>query len=228
MKLPVDARTGLALGITTIAILGITCLSVVVVANPDTGVINRAQNVFNAVLPLFGTWVGTVLAYYFSRENFAAASDSTQQLVRDLKEERLTSTRVADVMIKTIFSESNLNTKVKDVLKQLANTKHKRLLILKNSGVLEALLDKEGIFLYLLGLSESERLDKTIGDLLKDKPDLKQTPAYISEDKTLADAKSAMEKIQNCKVILVTKTGKASDPIIGLLTNTDIAKHSRT
>lgn len=228
MKLPVDARTGLALGITTIAILGITCLSVVVVANQNDGVINRAQNVFNAVLPLFGTWVGTVLAYYFSRENFAAASDSTQQLVRDLKEERLNSTQVADVMVKTIFSESNLNTKVKDVLKQLANTKHKRLLILKNSGALEALLDKEGIFLYLLGLSESERLDKTLGDLLKDKPDLKQTPAYISEDKTLAEAKSAMEKIQNCKVILVTKTGKASDPVIGLLTNTDIAKHSRT
>src|SRR5215216_1658496 len=111
MRLPFDARTGLALGITTIAILGITCLSVVVVANQDTGVIDRAQNVFNAVLPLFGTWVGTVLAYYFSRENFAAASDSTQQLVRDLKEERLNSTLVADVMIKTIFSESNMNAK---------------------------------------------------------------------------------------------------------------------
>jgi len=55
MKLPFDARTGLALGITTTAIIGITILSLVVVANSDAGVIDRAQNVFNAVLPLFGT-----------------------------------------------------------------------------------------------------------------------------------------------------------------------------
>lgn len=228
MKSSMDARTGLALGITTIAILGITVLSLVVVANRDTGVIDRAQNVFNAVLPLFGTWVGTVLAYYFSRENFAAASDSTQELVRNLNEEKLQSTRVADVMIKTIFSQNDLNTKASDVLKALSDKRHKRLLILKRSGALEALVDKEGIFSYLLEIPEADRPNKTIGDLLREKPDLKQTPAYVSEDATLAEAKSAMEKIQNCKVVLVTKRGNPKDPVIGLLTNTDIAKYSRT
>src|SRR4029453_16222492 len=32
--------------------------------------------VFTAMLPLFGTWVGTVLAFYFARENLQAATKS--------------------------------------------------------------------------------------------------------------------------------------------------------
>jgi hypothetical protein len=35
-----------------------------------------------------------------------------------------------------------------------------------------------------------------------------------------------MEKIENCKVVFVTKSGDADEPILGLLTNSDIAKHA--
>src|SRR5438093_971982 len=34
--------------------------------------------VFTSVLPLFGTWVGTVLAFYFARENLQSATESVQ------------------------------------------------------------------------------------------------------------------------------------------------------
>jgi hypothetical protein len=34
------------------------------------------------MLPLFGTWVGTVLAFYFARENLDAATRSTESAVR--------------------------------------------------------------------------------------------------------------------------------------------------
>jgi hypothetical protein len=46
---------------------------------------NRAETVrliFASVLPLFGTWVGTVLAFYFARENLQAATDSTLRTFR--------------------------------------------------------------------------------------------------------------------------------------------------
>lgn len=36
-----------------------------------------------------------------------------------------------------------------------------------------------------------------------------------------------MEKIENCKVVFVTKNGNATDPILGMLTNTDIVKYSK-
>jgi hypothetical protein len=32
--------------------------------------------VFTSVLPLLGTWVGTVLAFYFARENLRTATES--------------------------------------------------------------------------------------------------------------------------------------------------------
>ena len=32
------------------------------------------QLLFSSLLPLFGSWVGTVLAYYFSKDNYEAAA----------------------------------------------------------------------------------------------------------------------------------------------------------
>ncbi|MGH9554160.1 MAG: CBS domain-containing protein [Terriglobales bacterium] len=169
-----------------------------------------------------------MLAYYFARENFETASNSTQQLVNALTpEEKLRSTQVADVMVKSISAEKDLSAKAMDVLKKLQEKKVKRLPILQSSGALETLLYLEGIISYLLGLSEADRSNKTLADLLKEKPDLKHTPAYVSESATLAEAKTAMEKIEDCKVVVVTKDGNPSEPVLGVLTNTDFAKYSR-
>jgi hypothetical protein len=103
----------------------------------------------------------------------------------------------------------------------------KRVPILQPNGVVEALLYLEGVMSYLLGVQEPDRPNKTLGDLLKERPDLKQNAAYVSEGATLAEAKSAMEKIDNCKLIFVTKSGDAKEPVLGVLTNTDIAKYSK-
>lgn len=60
-----------------------------------------ALSTFNALLPLFGTWVGTVLAFYFSSQNLEAASRSFENVVRQLSPtERLRGTSVRDSMIK--------------------------------------------------------------------------------------------------------------------------------
>lgn len=228
MKARFDARTILAFGISLSAVIGITYLSIKIIGTPATDA--RAQNVLNSVLPLFGTWVGTVLAYYFSRENFEAASSSTERLVLQLTpEERLRSTPVANVMTRKIFSINDLQAKVEDVFKQLVTKEAKRYLpIVKPSGALEALVYREGLMSYLYDLSPADRAKKTLGDLLKEKPELKQTPAFLREGGTLAEAKEAMEKIENCKVALITKSGADNEPVVGLLTTTDIAKYSRS
>lgn len=54
--------------------------------------------VMASVLPLIGTWVGTVLAYYFSKENFRAANEASKDLLR-LTTERLAQTPARDKMI---------------------------------------------------------------------------------------------------------------------------------
>jgi hypothetical protein len=227
MSLKFDARTVLAFGITSISLIGITYLSVKIITS--TGTDAKAQNVLNSVLPLFGTWVGTVLAYYFSRDNFEAASASTERLVRQLSpEEKLRSTMVADVMSKNIVSIMDLNAKVEDEAKKLLSQDSKRYLpILKSSNVIETLLYREGLFSYLYDLAEAERPNKTIKNLLKERPDLKQPYAFVAETGTLAEAKDEMEKIKNCKAVFITKNGNPKEAVIGLLTTTDIAKYSR-
>jgi len=37
-----------------------------------------------SVLPLLGVWVGTLLAYYFSKENFEAATKSVTEMAREI------------------------------------------------------------------------------------------------------------------------------------------------
>jgi predicted transcriptional regulator len=223
MKMPSfksDARTILAFGITLAAVLGITWLSLVIVKGDP----NKAQNVLNSVLPLFGTWVGTVLAYYFSRENFEAASTSAERLLT--KEERLRSIPVARVMIKNIISSNDLDDKVEDIFKLLTGKDGKRYLpILKPSRALEALLYREGIMSYLYDIPAVDRPKKTLKDLLQERPELNQDAAFVSEKKTLADAKEALEKI-DCKVVLVTASGDPKEPVVGLLTSTDIVRFS--
>src|SRR5262249_10220259 len=56
--------------------------------------------VFTALLPLLGTWVGTVLAYYFSRKNFETASQSVERMVTLTTEQRLAQTAVNDQMLR--------------------------------------------------------------------------------------------------------------------------------
>ena len=224
MKMPsfkIDARTILAFGITLAAVVGITWLSLEIVG----GDASKAQNVLNSVLPLFGTWVGTVLAYYFSRENFEAASTSAERLLT--KEERLRSIPVASVMIRKIFSFSDLRTKVQDIFKKLTRKDAKRYLpILKPSGALEALLYREGIMSYLYDIPNADRPKKKLSDLLREKPELKQDAAFVGEKGTLAEAKEALEKIENCKVVLVTASGDPKETVVGLLTSTDIVRFS--
>lgn len=54
-----------------------------------------SQLLLSALLPLFGTWVGTILAFYHKKENYEAASTHTLDLVRTVAQ-RLSSTKVAD------------------------------------------------------------------------------------------------------------------------------------
>jgi hypothetical protein len=58
------------------------------------------QILFSAILPLFGTWIGTILAYYFSKENLAAANQTVKHLVDSItSDKKLASIKAKDIMI---------------------------------------------------------------------------------------------------------------------------------
>lgn len=65
-----------------------------------TKALDTAKFVFGAILPLLGTWVGTVLAHYFQKENLAAANQSITDLAKTVgNASKLASLPVKDVMI---------------------------------------------------------------------------------------------------------------------------------
>jgi hypothetical protein len=52
------------------------------------------------ILPMIGTWVGTVLAFYFGKEQLEAATRSVTSIARELTpDEKLRSIRGTDKMI---------------------------------------------------------------------------------------------------------------------------------
>lgn len=83
-----------------VALLGVSLIVVAigVLAAKGQEAVDNSQYVFAALLPLFGTWIGTVLAYYFSKQNFEAASKATESLVK-MSVQKLRAVSIEEAMI---------------------------------------------------------------------------------------------------------------------------------
>jgi hypothetical protein len=229
---PIDVktRTWLAVGIVGAGIGGVVVLSVVALAFADDRSAT-SQLVFSAVLPLFGTWVGTVLAFYFARENLEAATQSTLALTG-----RETETPVTQVMIREAdFVAYDLGTSdsldavplaaVRDRMRQL--TPPSRRLPIRNAvGAVVCVIHDSTLSAYAESVAQTtERLDKTLGDLLAvpEYKELVEAIGYVPETATIADARRVMGSIKNCNDVFVTSSGNRDERAVGWLTNTLLA-----
>ena len=236
----------LALGVFSIAALVGAALT-----NAETFQ-RTAQLLIASLLPLFGTWVGTVLAFYYSKENFEAASASTLDMVK-LVAQKLSSARVSDNMMRreSIIAETIPAGKAIGDLTIAAVEKRfesigangrriSRLLILDGSGVCLAILHR-AIFAEMLTIAlRDDKIDvstDTLAPLLaKPYPStetvtygefIEKTIACVAEDRSVADAKAEMEKIPGCQDVIVTIAGDRRAPIVGWISNIDIIRASQ-
>ena len=229
---PVDVRTRtwLAFGIVGAGIVGVVALSALALAFADDQE-QASQLVFSAILPLFGTWVGTVLAFYFARENLEAATRSTLALTG-----RETETPVTQVMIKEVdFVAYDLGTgesvddvplaDLRDKMRELTPPS-RRLPVREAAGAVICVLHDSTLTAYAESQQQTtESLEKTLGDLRSD-PEyraLVDAVAFVPEKATVGDARRAMTSIKNCNDVFVTATGKKEERAIGWLTNTLLA-----
>jgi hypothetical protein len=192
-----------------------------------------SKTVFTAVLPVLGTWVGTVLAFYFARENLEAATSSTLRLTG-----RETSSPVTAVMIKEVdFIALDVpagtdpgSVTIADVRKKMREIDppsrrlpirdpNRVVLYVIHDSTLTAFADKQR-----LPMAEVETM--TIGDLLADDEykRLIEAIGFISEKAEISEARYVMASIDNCNDIFVTPTGKRDERAIGWLTNTSLAE----
>ena len=203
---------------------------------------DASQLVFNALLPLLGTWVGTVLAYYFSRKNFEAASQSVERMVNTLTtEQKLAAIFVEKEMLRpdqiTLYRIPSGKT-AKDVLLKDLRSKLglgiTRIPIADSNGVVLYIVHQSGLFKFiadkaLAGTSQADIDNLTLQDLVDD-AELKNWVAnivYVSEKASVGVAKATMEGQKGCQDLIVTKTGSKTEPMLGWMTNVQIGSLSK-
>jgi hypothetical protein len=194
------------------------------------------ETVLTATLPLFGAWVGTILAFYFGRENFEAATRSVTSIAKAITpEEKLKAIMAKDKMIprtkmliETVPAEKINLFAALDKL-----TKVDRLPILDDKDHPIYMLHRSAIEQYLVK-NVRERIDPkdlTLQNLLNDSPDLKQLVetsfTIVKKDATLAEAKAKMDATPKCEDVFITAAGTKNEPIKGWITNVIIQEYSK-
>lgn len=226
-----STRKWLAVGVVGVSVLSIAVISGVAIlaAGGDRGETSRL--VFSSVLPLLGTWVGTVLAFYFARENLQAATDSTLALAG--REMAAPVTRVMIPEKDWVAYDTGTNEQVKDIKLAAAHARMRemapparRLPIRNESGAVLYVIHDSTLTAYAESLQQTTAaLDKTVGDLVAD-PNFRalvEAIGFVSEKATIADARAEMVSIENCNDVFVTSSGKRDERAIGWLTNTLLA-----
>jgi len=235
-----DYREKLSLLVILGSVIGVFLLAFIVIFvswgkqwSKDT-----SQMVFTAVLPLFGAWVGTILAFYFGKENFEAATRSVTDIAKTVGlTEKLKEFKVKDKMIRRQDMEveakpDNEIPKIKlvDILKKIADAgKGVRLPILNDKDYPVYMVHQSAIDRYLVSQAVKKEppdlSNLTLSDLLQDstlKDWLEKSFATIKEDDTLAEAKATMDRTFKCQDVFVTKNGTRQESVLGWITNTII------
>jgi len=231
----------LVLGISGATILVISAAVLIGAWGDANRFAQASQLVFNALLPLLGTWVGTVLAYYFSRKNFETASQSVERMVSLTTEQKLAEIFVEKEMLRpnqiTMY-EIPAGKSAKDVLlKDLRTTlgpNITRIPIVDSNGVVQYIVHQSGLFKFitdkaLAGTAAADIEKLTLQDLVDD-AELKNWVAnivYVSEKASVGEAKKTMEGQKGCQDLIVTKSGSKTEPMPGWMTNVQIGSLSR-
>ena len=207
---------------------------------------NNVKDIIGLFLPIVGTWMGTILAFYFSRENFESANRSMQQTISKLTtEEKLKSTKATAVMIPLSgidhpFKDGKTpaDTTIKELLDFLDKTKRNRIVVIDDKNIVSKVLHRSVINSFVSDevINKAKLADAVqqlkIEDMEKsDKSDitnvLKNGIEFISQDATLFDAQQKMIANKNCQDVFITPTGSRTEGVIGWISNfivTDNAK----
>ncbi|WP_182353894.1 CBS domain-containing protein [Flaviflexus huanghaiensis] len=231
-------RSRLALLVSLVGVVGICLISVVLLAfSNDEDRPEMARLVYASVLPLIGTWIGTILAFYFAKENLQAASTTTLETLK-LSGVFSEETKAADVMIsvgkispiRRVADKGEAGElRLQDLYNSMRQSKYSRVPILTTSGVALMVVHESDIDKYaqLNGRSAASlAADETVSRMLAT-PELRQRlEAFIAlpESATVGDARREFEKTPAAKDLFITSNGKTTGRVLGWLTLSDLAR----
>jgi hypothetical protein len=188
-----------------------------------------------SLLPLWGTWIGTVIAFYFGKANFDAATKTYQETIKALSpEEKIAQLFVKDIMIPVdklqylILEEEKENT-IKSILALPRFALFNRFAVFEANRILKCIIHRSTFNQFIVNKLNAS-IDKTIIDKLtlqdivdEQSPEIKNMLSngfnFININANLLEAKKAMDVMPECLDVFVTETGRSTEPVLGLITN---------
>lgn len=232
-------RDYIALTLIVAGIVGITLVSAAAIWFAKSS--ERADTtmaVFSALLPVVGTWIGTVLAFYFAKENFQAASDATRATLKQagtFSED----TKVAEVMtLKGNISPSRTVADMEeaeglvlsDLTREMQDKGNHRVPVFTTSrGAPLLVIHQDHVNDYAQKNSTSvETLGAapTVGKL-REVPELKSAVenfVTVQLTATVADVRRALQQAPGSKDVFITVDGTREGAVVGWVTNSDLAR----
>lgn len=196
----------------------------------------HVKDILTIILPLIGTWVGTVLAFYFSRENFVAAAQQTAALVKQLTpEEKLQSISAESAMIDLSAEDTMLLMLSPDrpeeaititvglIKEKFTKFNRNRLPVLNADGHVLYLLHRSYVekFLVAKAMNGADIAPLTFRDLLAD-PSMKtvfESFGTLAVNAKLLAAKQLMDSTSDCADVFLTEDGTRKSKAKGWVTD---------
>lgn len=224
-------RNWIAIGILIASATAITALACAAVFVDQ----NNALTIFNTALPVFASWVGTVLAFYFGRESFESANSQMRQLISKLTPEERAKAPISDIMrklsdtthLKLESADDPSNLELKSLRNKLSDTVS-RLPIVGPDLSPRLLIHASTIDKYLAdGGKETDTLQTFIAKMSINSLgfDAGRGFALVAANDTIATAKARLEMLPTCQDIFITQEGKVDQPLLGWVSNVRLSKY---
>jgi hypothetical protein len=231
----INPRNTVAYFTLSISILAIFTLAIVTILTSNDDKV--AMTIFNTTLPVFASWIGIVLAFYFGRENFESANRQVQNIVTNLTPQTKNQHNINEIMItpyamtilKMTSNENEDNIKLSDLYNKLTTHKVTRLPIINSKNQIKYIVHESKINSYILNnnidaknISLKTFLEDNNQFNIKNNEDRKFI--IVSQNISLEDAQKKLRECISCKDIFVTESGKEEEEIMGWVPDVHLLK----
>ena len=202
------------------------------------------QAVMASILPLFGAWVGAVIAFYFAKENFDAGAANTRALLREVVPGALETIRAREIMIENkdgTLERARTTAEDQDSLSDRILPRFEakglgRIVILRNDDVGVGVAHDGHVNRFLVDGVKTSRFDTVSTATLRmllDDPEMQKilssSVVHVDAGTSLAEVKGKMEKASkgakySCRDAFVTDTGDANGKVIGYISDIDLGQ----
>ena len=196
---------------------------------------DNTMTIFNITLPVFASWVGTILAFYFGGESFESANQQVRDIVAQIHPEQRGKALVTTIMrpfadmgyFKIEEGKTEADVKLSDLTRSFTD-RVTRLPILDAGQRPKYMLHASSIDKYR---AEGGALDHSLKMFLENRQragleyGVNKGFVVVSKQTSLEAAKRKMQAVASCQDIFITSGGSEDEPLAGWISNLRMAKY---